>query len=641
MTFRKSTLLLIALAAFAALVGCSSNNSTPFSLTLNQFPTSVLVNSSTPVTANVTSGSVTWSCTATSGTCGTFSSATTTSGVATNYIAPVYPAQGVVISATSSTNPNSVAATPSFNVTAATLAAGASYVYSLSGFDINGPYTVSGAFTVGANGTSITGGEQDFVDPEVAGTTDGINPTGSSLAISADNNLTITLVICSGTAVPCTGTDTALPSGGTEVLTGTVAPTTTNSKILITEFDSSATSSGELDAQIPSAAGAVPAGGYAFELNGLDSDEDWVSLGGIINVDDLPLTVGGPATVGTISGAGSEYDLNDSEAGLFQGETISSGTVSTPDSHGRVVFTLNNPQYGTFVVAGYIVDSSRIRLVENFTDGFGGTTGGTALSQPTADVGLFSATNVSGNTYVVGLNGVDSNFALQTAGQFTLNADNSVSGFINYNDTSGEGIVLPATSQAPAAITGGTWAIDAFGTVSLTGITDGTADFNLQLYIDGNGNLVSISLDDSDVLSGRGWQQSGTGAFTAGSFTGAYAMGATGWELGDDEEFDAVGEVVADGVGTFTGFADYNWFGDTPPTYPNAPVSGTFVAASSGVFTGTITGLDADNCQLFSGDGAPGCTADAFSFYLIDATGDNIAIETDTTQVTLGYFTQK
>jgi hypothetical protein len=33
--------------------------------------------------------------------------------------------------------------------------------------------------------------------------------------------------------------------------------------------------------------------------------------------------------------------------------------------------------------------------------------------------------------------------------------------------------------------------------------------------------------------------------------------------------------------------------------------------------------------------------SDAFSFYLIDSTGDFIAIETDNNQLTLGYFNQK
>ncbi len=277
---------------------------------------------------------------------------------------------------------------------------------------------------------------------------------------------------------------------------------------------------------------------------------------------------------------------------------------------------------------GYIVDSKKIRLVENYDDAFGGTTGGTAFSQAAP----VTASTVSASTYVVGFNGLDPAFTFQAAGQFTLNADNSVGGFINYNDTTGTGV------QAPAAIVaGGTWSVDPVGTVSLTGVTDGVYTFNIQLYVDGNGHALATTLDPEDVLVGRGYQQSGSG-FTASNFSGAYGFDATGWDFTFEDEFDAVGPVTADGTSIVAGFTDYNWFG-SDATFPNSPVSGAFTAAASGVFTGTITGLDADNCTVF-GVGA-GCTTDAFSYYLVDTAGDNIAIETDPNQLTLGEFVQQ
>jgi len=620
MTFRKSTLLLIALATIASLVGCSSSSKPPLTVSFSG-PSSVVVNSQTAVTATVANDSanagVTWSCSP-AGSCGSFSSPTSASGVAVTYTAPASIANTVTITATSVTSPTIFAADTGITVTAAGLADG-TYVYSLSGEDPNSLYSVSGAFTI--TGGAITTGEQDYVDSFVAGTTDMINPTGSSVTTSADGNLQITLVTCNGT--DCTNTDAGLPSGGTETLAGTVTPLNPG-KALITEFDTGATSSGELNLQTTAAA-SLPSGGYAFELSGMDPTDEWiVSLGGIINVDGA----------GTISGAGSEFDVNDSDGGVYgltQGETVSSGSVTAPDAFGRVVFTLNTPDFGQLVIAGYIVDSTKIRLVENYTDDFGSTTGGTAFSQASADVGAFSAASVSGNSYVVGLNGLDTAYFDQVAGLLTLNADTTISGFINYNDNTG------IAAQAPSPITGGNWSIDAAGTVSLTGVTDGIADFDVQFYIDGNGNLLSITLDSGDVLGGRGFQQSGTG-FTASSFSGAYSMDATGWDFDDVLEFDGVGPVTSDGVGTVTGFADYNWLFSEGP-YPDSPVAGSFTAASSGVFTGTVTGLDADNCTVF-GVGA-GCSNDAFSYYLIDATGDNIAIETDPNQLTLGTFTQQ
>ena len=67
---------------------------------------------------------------------------------------------------------------------------------------------------------------------------------------------------------------------------------------------------------------------------------------------------------------------------------------------------------------------------------------------------------------------------------------------------------------------------------------------------------------------------------------------------------------------------------------------GAFTAASNGIFTGTITGLDADTCTLRIRT-RPVAPQTHSSTIMIDATGDNIAIETDPNQVTLGYFVQQ
>jgi hypothetical protein len=712
MTFRKSILLLISLGMIAALVACSSSSSHPtvITVTLSTAPTSLFVNDTLSITAttNDTAG-VTWSC-APVGTCGTFSAATTLTGVATIYTAPAaVPTSTVVITATSVTNAAISASTPAITINpasgitvslstpppasmpanttatiaattsdtagvnwsctpvgacgsfsptttlstitttytapsaassvvvtatsvtdnaqfasapvaitsaAATLADG-SYVFSLSGVDSLdfSLYSVSGVFTIA--GGAITGGEQDYVDFDNYGTDDLINPTGSSMTATADGNLQITLVTC--LASDCTQSDTVVGIAGVETLNASVYPLNA-AKAAIIEFDTAATASGELDLQDSTAIAATPGpAGYAFGLSGFDPNENILSIGGVINVDDL----GG--TVGTISGAGSIFDANDNSSGTtFQAETFAASTVSAPDAFGRVTFTLNptdSVNFPQIVLVGYIVNANKIFLVET-TDLYFGTTGGTAFSQG-ANTGTFTATTVSGLTYVAGLNGFDGFGAANAAGLFTLNADTTISGFINYNDLSGTGV------QAPSPLTGGNWAEDVgTGRVSLIGVTDGIATFNAEIYLDGNGKLLTITLDTTDNLAGRGFQQSGVGAFTAGSFSGAYSMGATGWNIGENTEFDAVGTVTADGVGTFAGVTDLNPF-FTPIS--DVAVSGTFTSASSGVFTGTITGLDVTTVT----------NSDAFSYYLVDPTGDNIMIETDPSQITLGYFIQQ
>ena len=499
-----------------------------------------------------------------------------------------------------------------------------SYVFSLSGEDGNGSYHVAGAFTVGDSG-AITGGEQDFVDPLNGDLFDQINPTDSTVTITADGNLQIVLD---------TG-DANVGVGGIETLNGTVLPLSATGKTFINEFDPSASGSGEINAQT-SAATTPLASGYAFVVGGEDIGGGPLAIGGVINVD------GGTATPGGISGTGSILDVSDAgSATTLQGQTLGASTVTaTPDGFGKVTFTLEptGPTVTTEIILyGYIVDSNHIRLVEANTDAFGGTTGGLALSQGT-NTGTFNTASVSGNTYVIGLTGLDDIAgAFQAVGQITPGAT-TVTGFVDYNDLSVVETASPDPVTAPA------YTVDPTGDVTIAGLTDGAdggANVNLQLYLDGNGNALAITLDANDVLGGRGYLQTGAGSFTAASFSGPYALGAGGADVTSEFEFDAVGLVSAEGVGTFAGFVDINWFGP-PATATDQPVAGTFVttgtAASNGIFSGTITGLDVTSCTTFGGSG---CTADVFNYYLIDATGDNIAIETDFNQLTLGYFAQQ
>jgi hypothetical protein len=79
--------------------------------------------------------------------------------------------------------------------------------------------------------------------------------------------------------------------------------------------------------------------------------------------------------------------------------------------------------------------------------------------------------------------------------------------------------------------------------------------------------------------------------------------------------------VASSGSDTLSGFVD---FGAGPP---DSPLTGSITAASSGIFTGTLTGLGT----------ASEVTAGNFVFYLVDDTRV-IAIETDNAQLTLAYF---
>jgi hypothetical protein len=540
-----------------------------------------------------------------SGACGSFNPTTTVSGTPTTYTAPSAVPTGNTVTVTATSVTDSTKSAPAtITITAPPLADG-TYIFSVSGEDqfvSNGstcatlantacsPYFIAGAFVVSSG--AITGGEQDFIDLGLVAS-DPI--TAGSVTTTADGNLQIIL----------TTADTRIGVGGVETLNGTlVSP----SRALITGFDTSATSSGSLDVQATSV--AAPSAGYAFVTAGLDASGVPVDIGGVINVDGS----------GIISGTGSVFDIDDNGT-VSQAQTFAASTVSAPDSFGRVTFTLN-PSVASgvspFNLVGYIVGPKHIRLVET-TDTLKATTGGEALGQG-ANTGTFSSASLT--TFVFGTSGADGNGLFQAAGVVTATSSTTVSGTLNFNDLTGTG------TQPPIPVSG-TYTVDPTGRVTFTNLTDGaTINVTAQVYLSGFGTGTVAGMDTLDVLAGLAYEQTG-GPFTASSFSGSYAMSATGFDFNNELEFDAVGSVSADGVGTLTGAGTIDQNFMIPPGSPlsGLTISGAFTANASGVFTGTITGLDIDTPA----------NIDAFTYYIVDTTRV-LAIETDPNQLSLVNF---
>jgi hypothetical protein len=641
--------------AAAQLVATGGNNQTPapganlnaLSATVEDQYGNVLTSSTASVQFAVTAGGT--------GASATFSPGPTDTETASNGVATTsqtLTANSTVgaFTVTASSSGLTSATFTETITTPPTIAAG-NYVYHLAGLDSddNSDYFVSGVITItnGINGSVISGGEQDYIDYYNIDE-DQINPTGSTIAATADGNVQFILVTCSATN--CSSTDTAVGVAGTETINAAFTPNNAN-KAYITEFDTSGAASGEFIAQNSTDATATPSAGYAFVLSGFDgidspSGGDFpLAMGGVINIDGTPSSSGN-----TMDGNGSIFDANDSGSpndgstgleGIFPGETFGTGTVTAPDSFGRVVFALNPTDTTNFPgpinVVGYIIDN-RISLVET-TDSYGGQLGGIAYSQG-ANTGTFStsSSSISGVTYVAGLNGSDtSSDTLQVAGELALaSSGGAVSGYVDFNDLSGteEGIAVPDPFSATA------YTVDSAGAgdVTISGLTDGNGDtFNLQLYVDGNGNALAITLDTTDVIAGRAIAQ--TTVDTDANFTGNYAIGAYGWDGGENGPYSLAGTLTATGTGDqiTPGVADIDWYDFATPavnTYQGEPFTGTYQAFGSfGILSpGTITGLDLDT----------GFTnVDNFDFYLVDSQGDGVVIETDTNQTTLGIISQQ
>src|SRR5262249_51203486 len=138
---------------------------------------------------------------------------------------------------------------------------------------------------------------------------------------------------------------------------------------LISQFDTSATSTGTIDLQTST---SMPTGGYAFSVLGAQTNTV-LAFGGVFNIDNTP-------SAGDISGTGSVTDFD--RPGLFDIDETLSGSVGAPDSFGKLSIQLTAGFTGTPIAFdGYIIDSNRIQLVEN--DAYA-TSGGMAVSQGSA-----------------------------------------------------------------------------------------------------------------------------------------------------------------------------------------------------------------------------------------------------------------
>jgi hypothetical protein len=559
----------------------------PISVTLNSPPSSVAATTTAALTAMVSNDSanagVTWSVTCGSAQCGSFSPTTTPSGTATTYTAPAAPPTPatVVVTATSVTD-STKSASASITITAAPQAlTNGNYVFHLAGQDGSGNYYVAGAFTV-QNGV-ITGGEQDMVDDNAI-SQDSLVASGSSLSIVNGN---IQIVLNTG--------DTVIGVNGIETLRGTVV---SNARVLIEEFDTLATATGSIDAQTSTAA---PAGGYAFNLGGLDGNnpQNTLVVGGILNISGASISVGN-----------SVFDYNDG-GGVGQGESFTSGTVGAPDAFGRVVFTLNpsaSSGVPSFALAGYTIGANQIQLVET-QDTLGGVLGGTALGQG-SHTGGFSQAGVAGSSYAFGAIGQDgfsqNSTIAQMAGNFILNAGGTVSGNIGLNDLQ---------NHIGFQITSGTYTVDPTGRVTLNVVATSSSvtnpvPFAFQLYLDGNGNALQLGVDNTQATAGLAYLQTGASS----DFEGSYALNVFGVsDINDAPVWSAAGPVTV-ASDAFSGYTDYSV--QNADNSASGVASGVLLSGSESSSTGQLTlyGLVAQTGQVAPNPQA----ASSFGYWVID-----------------------
>jgi hypothetical protein len=441
-------------------------------------------------------------------------------------------------------------------------------------------YEVGGVLTADGNGM-VTGGEQTYSD-SVGAHADKV--TGTYL-IGSNGLGTITLQ---------TG-DSSIGVNGTETFSVLILSPSSG---LISQFDTSATSSGSLDLQTST---AMPTAGYAFSVLAIRVPADTVlAFGGVFNIDNNPST-------GSISGAGSVTDL--AQAGSNQMDLPLSGSVSVPDAMGKITVQLT----AGFAVDpirfdGYIIDATRIQLVEN--DGFA-SAAGTAYGQGSATGSYTTPASFTG-TYVFGFTGYNFVGTGSYAGVITSNGAGSLTGG-QIDQVQGSAVISDTLT--------GTYANDASGTGRITtstsfGNTQNGAGPTMIFYFAGAGNPVPVlQMDTTARSAGVAYVQ---GSSTP-SLSGTYGVGYTSSTLFSEDDVDAA---ITASAGNFSGTANENM---NFVTATNQSISGTFSAGTADRFTATVT---------TNGDTA------ACAFYLVDSTRA-VLIETDGNQSTLGTIRQQ
>jgi len=553
-----------------------------------------------PLTAvvqhDVTNAGVDWTCTGAAGVCGTFAAHTAYN--ASNSYTVGASAGAATITATSTADPTQtvtaiITSSSTFGDSTIGMTGGDNYVYQLSGIDANGPYQLTGVFTADGAG-NITGGEQHYSNTQNV-YIDAIQATGSSYTINADGRGTITLN---------TGDTHIGPAGnGIETLGLVVIDGTRG---LITQFDTSATSSGTLDLQTPK---LQPSGAYAFVTSGVNlaATPKPLCFGGIINID-------GP---GTISGAGSVADdLDNMSQNLFQ---YLKGTVVSPDPMGKAVFHLNTAfTTQDLALVAYMIDNTHMKLVEN---DFYGNTSGVAFGQGSA-AGKFTSGSFN-DTVVFETSGLSTSSFVPTvfAGLFTAGSG-SINGVADGN--------AGGTPLSDATLTGN-YSVAASGRVTTSnmefnGLASSGPTWILYLTNDASTPALILQVDTAPIeTAGAAYTQTG-GPFGLGSFSGTYAMGFSAFPSGAGED-DGTGRVsaITGNLGTPYGTVDINYDLTTQET---DTLTGTYTAPDhSGRLPGTLT------------TSGPAFNASQTVFYVVDTT-HAIFIDTDPSQnqPALGVF---
>jgi len=467
------------------------------------------------------------------------------------------------------------------------------YAFEMSGEDFNGRLIARvGSFTANGSGT-ITAAVEDIND---GGSFSTVQFTGGTYSIGSDGRGTLTL--------------TGGPLGGALGLN--IALSSTKGGVAV-QTDGNAASSGSFDLQTASAFSLTGISGqYSFDLSGQGSSGAPLSI-----VGEFSANAAGGLTGGTI-------DVNDGSQPGPSGPNPIPGSTFALDptfgsSSGRGTVSINGQ-----VVAFYIVDSTRLRFVEEdataITVGDAFVQTGTIPTQVANLNGSFAF--ISAGAAVVGNLG-----AIARVGSGTFNGGALSNVSLDDNNAGNH------TMRGPDS---GTYTIDSAGsgrgTFTFTDSSAGTFSYIFYLF----SPTQAVLLETSNGLIGAGSMSAQPSSISTSALAGNYVFNWSGLtipssgNIGFEEDF--IGQYALSSGGSISGAADFTEPGSTSshgPIFTGVPLTGTFNAGG--------TGRNAYKATVSPGNGAPSTTIN-FAAYV--AGGNTIyLVTTDSNRVTAGSVT--
>jgi hypothetical protein len=420
------------------------------------------------------------------------------------------------------------------------------YVFRLSGIDLNGgAFVAVGVFTADGNG-NITSGQEDandfFSGPLQVGISSGTYSVGSDGRGQATLNF--------ANSAPSANFNFVLLS---------------TAKARIVELSNFELSSGVLEQQ-SAAPLTTPTGSYVLRMDGTNNTqlEQPISRVGLF----------------TATGAGSASVVLDENYNGFFTPTIAVSAITVSNfsgTTGRGVLQFNTTtggasSTGTFIdLVFYVVNSTRIEFLSvNPSEQLSGH----------ADLqsGTFTTASVS-SPYVFSIGGFPAIGFITESGSFTLNSGAVNSGL--------EDFVNNGAYSASAAFSG-TYAADSANNGHFTGSYTGSGrTVNFVLWFSSAQSAMMMAYNSTNSLLETGEVTMQPAVPTAGTISGNYALHLGGYTAGGVVPTVLEGQLLADGVGTFTGLEDFNQgFNVTIGASANGNYS-----VVSGRGTGTIGGV--------------------------------------------------